>query len=259
MAAVRFVPAGWRPSWAAIVVASVAVGLRLWSARLAGPPLTGAALDVLAILALVMAEASLLRSALAPGGPAGFAGLRWGRAETRLLATWALSLLFLAIIALLVFVAALCAAYAVASAGAGFAAARPATWAAAVDARGRLVLAGVALAGGACWSGRASASPFAPVATVARARVQVLAAWPLARGIAGRLVVWFLILGAAPAAAFIGLDRAVHLAPSAASAALPALAAGFVTAGLWLPLNAGLMTYLYLRRERLLSRAPAED
>jgi hypothetical protein len=255
-AAVRFLPSAWRGSWLALLVAGAAVGLlivahRIWPSL--GPRL-GAL--VFAVATVTMAEASLFRIALARRGAAGLAGLRWGGAETRLLAAWALCAVLLAILFLLFLVTALCVAYAVASAGPGFDASRPATWAPAADPRGKIVLGVLAATGTWLMVWACVRLALAPVATVVRDKVQVLSAWPLTRTLIWPLLAGLVAVGAAPGAAFVWLWRASQSQIDVALAACAALGAGIVLAGLWLPLTVGLTTCLFVWVESASAAGP---
>jgi hypothetical protein len=131
-----------------------------------------------------------------------------------------------------------------------------ATWAGAVEDRGRVVVAVVSLAcaGSLTWA-FARISLAAP-ASVRRGRVQVLSTWPLTKGRVWPMAAAGLVVMAAPTLLIVGLARAGALAgPAAAAVAFAAAAA--VAAGLWLPLNVGLATYLYSRLEFAEGSPPA--
>ena len=204
----------------------------------------------LALLAATAAQGALYRSALAHPG-VGPGGLQWGKVETRLLAVWLLGAIFLFILGLLVFVALLSCAYAVASAGAGFVAADPATWGPAVDARGRWVVGVAATLGAAALIWASLRLRLAPAATVARGRVQVLSAWPMTRAMVAPILAATVLIGLALAAllaalVFLGKTGA---AEGAFIVGAINLAQGLAVAGLWLPLDAGLMTYFFERSD----------
>jgi hypothetical protein len=255
-AAAAFLGPAWRQAWGGMVVASLLFALG-WGFGGLSPhsPWRGAVLLVLAAAA-VAAEGGLYRLALGAGRPGPF-GLQWGAAESRLAATWALSLLFLGVLGLLAFVAVLSLAFAVASAGHGFVVAEPATWARAVDGRGRAVVmaaASLCLAG-MIWAG--ARISLGSAATIARGRIQVLATWPLTRGLVWTIVLGRAILGAAP----IGLAIAILVTTGRTEGATLAarcaagLAAGAAVMGLWLPFSTGFMAYCYERA----TAAPASD
>ena len=245
-AALRFLPTAWSRAWGAIVIAT---GLLAWlfAHRLAAP-LSPWPLEILvpALLAMVVVQGALYRVALGVGRP-GPAGLQWGPPESRLAAVWGLTTVFMAILGMLAFVVLLAFAFAVASAGHGFVVARIATWAAAVDARGRVVVGCVSLfaAVGLTWA--AARVAFASAASVYEGRLQVLASWPLTRGrtlpvIIGRLLIGLGVAGVAAVALGL-LSGAGRTSPVGVWSA--ALAIAVVIGGLWLPLGAGLMAYLY--------------
>nr|MDQ2860998.1 hypothetical protein [Pseudomonadota bacterium] len=83
----------------------------------------------------------------------------------------------------------------------------------------------------------------------ARGRVQVLSAWPITRGRAWPIAAAVVLIGLGPALllAALSLPAPMPAGHSAAIAAAIDLARGLVVAGLWLPLEAGLMAYLYRR------------
>lgn len=246
--AVRFVAMAWREAWAALIAAAATIGAVLTAGSLGAPPASRAAWLGLALLAATVTRGALYRLALARPGM-GPGGLQWGRTEGRLLAVWLLGAVFLFILGLLFFTALIASAYAVASAGAGFVAAEPATWAKAVDGRGRLVLGALGAAGTAALVWAALRLCLAAAASVARGRVQVLSAWPLTRRRAWRLGLALALVGAPPAALLATLffvGKAVASAPPIAAGAV-GFAQGLVIAGLWLPMNVGLMAYLYGR------------
>ena len=230
VAAARFLPVAWRASWAALVLAGVAVALAL-----AGG---GGWWLAMALLALI-ARGGLWRLALGVGQP-GPGGLQWGRIEGWLAAVWALTALFLAILGMLLLVVLLCCAYAAASAGRGFDPAQVVTWASAIDGRGRVLLGVVSAIGGGALTWAALRTSLAEAASVARDRVQVLAAWPLTRG----RTLGLLAANLAIAAPAIG---AVLVRPAGPSSWPWALLAAAAVVGLWLPMNVGLMAYFYRR------------
>jgi hypothetical protein len=249
-AAVRFVAPAWRRAWAALILAGFSIGAVLDAVSWGAAPVWRAAWLGLALLAVVVAQGALYRLALACPG-VGRGGIQWGRVEGRLLAVWALTAIFLFILGLLVFVAVLCSAYAVASAGTGFVAADPPTWAPAVDSRGRLVVGVVAMAGAAALLWAKLRICLASAATVARERVQVLSTWPVTRGMAAPILALIVLASLTPAAvlaALYFLGGRLAGGPPIVSGAVN-FARGMVVAGLWLPMNVGLMTYLYRRAD----------
>ena len=246
--AVRLLALAWREAWAALIAAAATIGAVLTARSLDAAPAWRAAWLGVALLAALIAQGALYRLALARPG-VGPGGLQWRRTETRLLAVWLLTAIFLFILGLLLFTALIASAYAVASAGAGFVAAEPATWAMAVDGRGRLVLGAVGVVGAAALAWAALRLCLASAASVARGRVQVLSAWPLTSRCAWRLGLTLALVGAPPAALLATLffvGNAAAAAPPIAAGAV-GLAQGLVVAGLWLPMNVGLMAYLYRR------------
>ena len=243
-AATRFLPKAWSRTWGALALTAVVLGLSwafgLWSAH---SPWRLLAL-VSAMAAVVMTQGGLYRQALGVGA-AGPAGFQWGRAEFRLGAVWALTAVFLFVMGLLAFIVLLSFAFGIASSGVGFVVASPATWAGAVDHRGRVVMAVVAAVclTGLTWS--ATRVSLAAAATVARARLQVLASWPTTRGVVWPILIAKMIL-AAPSVGFAVL-LLMWGARSSTAPWLVGVAAGAAVAAVWMPLNAGLMAYFYQR------------
>ena len=225
-AAARFWPPAWKTCWAALAlgVAALVLALRF-----------GGATWLIAIPVALVARGGLMRLALGLGRP-GPGGLQVGRLEARLAAVWALTALFLAILAALAFVVLLSAAYAVASAGPGFDSKEVLSWAPAIDARGRIVLAIAAGAAGVGIGWAWARTSLAEAASVARDRIEVLNSWQATVGQGWRLLLAHLVL-AAP------LFAATLVAPAGAWAV--AVAEGAALGGLWLPMTAGLMAYAW--------------
>ncbi len=228
-AAWSFLLPAWRQAWLSLALASALVGVAfsqrsaLWAS--------------LAVLAVLSAAATLLPLAV---GRSQTPNLR-ARAVSvlQLLGVAVLSVLFLFILFLLAFVLVLCFAYAAAASGHGFVGSQIATWAPAVDDRGRVVVTLVALACALGLSWAALRIFLAAPATVARGKVQVLAAWPLTRGKVLSLAASLAGVSGAPAILAISLEAA---RAARGAAPLPfALAEGLVFGGLWLPLILGLM------------------
>lgn len=195
---------------------------------------------LLAVVLALIARGVLWRLALGQGrrGPG---GLQLGAIELRLAAVWLLSAVFLAILALLLFVALLCFAYAVASTGKGFDPAEIATWAPAVDARGRLAMTALAVIGAGALVWAAARISLAEPASLSRGKVQVLSAWPLTRGKLSMILAGNALI-ATPFVAFAipasSLSRGVL-------AGVPSVAAAVLVVGVWLPMNVGLMAYVH--------------
>jgi len=227
-----------------LLVASICLALWL---QLATPAAIGvrAVGFIFPCLASVAATAGICRLALGLGG----GGLRWGVDEWRVLASALLMILLAVVLLMLLLVVVLALAYGVASAGKGFVAGQTATWASAVDGRGRLVVGAVALAGMAAIVWVMVRLFLAPAASVARRRVQVLSVWSLTRGMAWRLAAVMVWVGLTPAALLLAIAAASRLAPHHAVvlAWLAHLAQGLVAAAIWLPLKVGVMTYAYPR------------
>jgi len=246
-AAWRFLARAWARAWASMLTVGALFGA-VWALGLLSPHSAWRPLALLTLAAgAIMVEGGLYRLALGVGrlGPA---GLQWGRAEWRLGAVWGLTAVFLFVLGLLAFAVFLAFGYGVAAAGPGFVASEPATWTAAVDGRGRVVLAGVAALCFAAlvWAG-VRVSLGGP-ATVDVGRVQVLATWPATRRLVAPIVVGRVVLGLGP----IGFASVVLWSQSRWSLSpallwMESLAGGVVVAGLWLPLSVGLMAYLYRR------------
>jgi hypothetical protein len=242
-AALAFLPRAWKRAWLSMVVAVLAMTL----AVALGSGRSSAACTALAVLAVTVECGALWRLSLG-AGRLGFGGLQVGWVEIRLAAATALSFLFMTILGLLAFIVLLAFAYAAAASGHGFVSSDVATWATAVEDRGRAVVLVVAFACMVClvWAfGRIS---LAAPASVGRGRVQVLATWPLTKGRVWPMAAASLLVMAIPTLLILGLARLGVLAgphgvgPASAAAAV-------VAAGLWLPLNVGLVTYLYSRLE----------
>lgn len=225
-AAARFWPAAWRTCWAtlAICVATLILAVRF-----------GGAAWLAAILAALIARSDLTRLALGLGRQ-GRGGARVLWLEARLLSVWILTALFLAILAALTLVALLAAAYAVASAGRGFDPKQALTWAPAIDARGRMILALVAGSGclGIAWAW--ARTSLAETASAAHGRVEVLSSWKATAGMSWRLLFAHALL----AAPLVAATLAAPVGPWAL-----ALAEGATLGGLWLPMTAGLMAYAW--------------
>jgi hypothetical protein len=236
----RLLAGVWRRAWPAAAIACGVVGA--WVHVLAAGAGSGAALLVtgLAGAAGLLWVTGLCRLAIGRGADKG----RWPGDVWRVLASSALQALLAAVLALLLFVVILCLAYAVAAAGRGFSPGDPATWAAAVDARGRWVVGVATLVGtlGLIWvMVRVS---LAPIASVAEGRVRVLSGWPLTRGAAVPIAAAFVVVAVVPAAILTVLARLDP--PNGVWAGWARdLAAGAIVAGLWLPLEVGVMSYFY--------------
>ena len=217
----------------------IAATLTAWLAAIGGERagLPAPVWLALAAAAMLVGRGALWRLALGRQGR-GLGGLQFGRVEARLAAVWALSGLFLAVLILLLFVALLCFAYAAASAGRGFDAARVLSWAPAVDGRGRLLLGIVAGLGGAGMVFAAARISLGEAASIERGRVQVLSTWALARGAVLPILVGQLAIALAPAAALV-------LAPPGGPWRL---LQAVLLAGLWLPMSVGLMAYVFKDR-----------
>ncbi len=254
VAAIRFVAPAWRGASAVLLLTAGAFGGLLTAAGWGEAAAWRGAWLAAALLVATVARGALYRLALGRPG-VGPGGLQWRGAEGGLLAVWLLGAVFLFILGLLAFVALIASAYAVASAGAGFVAADPATWGPAVDGRGRLVVGAVGVVGAAALLWAALRLSLAAAASVARGRVQVLSAWPLTRRYAwtiGLALALALALIAAPLALLLAAlsfaGGALKPAPPIVAAAV-GFAQGLVVAGLWLPMTVGLMAYLYRRAD----------
>ena len=250
-AAIAFLPVAWKRAWLSILLAVLTIVL------VAASGARGAVGGFVAVagLAVTIELGALWRLSLG-AGRLGFGGLQIGWVEVRLAAVTALSVLFMIILGLLAFIVLLAFAYAAAASGHGFVASNVASWAGAVEDRGRVILAVVSLAcaGSLAWAfGRIS---LAAPASVRRGRVQVLSTWPLTKGRVWPMAAAGLVVMGVPTLLVIGLARAGALAgPAVAAVAFAAAAA--VAAGLWLPLNVGLATYLYSRLEFAEGSPPA--
>jgi hypothetical protein len=247
-AAWRFLATAWTRAWAAMLIAAGALAapwaLGLWSLR---SPWRLIALAGVAA-AVAMAEGALYRTALGKGS-AGPGGVQWSRPEWRLGAVWGLSVAFLFVLGLLVFVVVLATAFGVASSGHGFVLALPATWGGAIEGPGRLVLGLVAALclAGLVWA--ATRIALGAAASIDKDKVQLLATWPATRRLVAPILLGRLALGVIPIGfawiAFWAVSRFAQPPPAVLWTAC--LTAGLAVAGLWLPLSVGLMAYLYRR------------
>lgn len=226
-AAAAFALRAWRSCWAALALGALAAGAALYGVGVAWAA---------AIALGLIARGGLWRLALAHGRP-GLGGLQGGMVELRLLSTALLASVFLATLALLLITALLCLTFALATTGPGFDVSRPESWAGAIPPAGRVVLTAAIAACGLGLIFAAARISLAEPAGVARSRVQLLAAWPLTRGRALPIIVGNLILAVPPLAA-------VALYWTQLRAVAPACLA-VIGVGLWLPLQVGLMTYLF--------------
>ena len=236
-AALKFAPAAWRRAWWVLVPVCLT-----WA--LAMSPDRGRAWTALAVTFTLVGSAELYRIAT-PG-----IAITLAAVVGRLAIVWLLTLAFFAVLASLLFVVFLSSAYAVASAGTGFDATNVRTWAQAVDDRGRVVLAVIAAIGLSLLSWAMTRVALAPAATVASGRVQVLSAWPLTRRIGWSLLGARLTISAPAAGVAVLATRAPRVsgAAMAPGAWMLGALAGLIIGGLWLPLNTGLMAYIYRRR-----------
>jgi hypothetical protein len=227
VASVRFVPPAWKQCWAALALTALALWAALAGAAIAWP---------LALALALIARGGLWRMAL-DRGEAGPGGLQVGPVEARLLATWLLAMLFLAILALLLTTALLCLTFAVATAGRGFRIDEPASWAGAIRPGGRIVQSFAILAAGIGLVFAAARISLAEPAGVVGGKVQLLAAWPLTRGHALPIAIGNLAVAIAPVAAGAWcLTGARVVAPLVLAA---------IGAWLWLPMQVGLMAYFF--------------
>jgi hypothetical protein len=216
-------------------------------------PARGPGWLTLALGLAVLTSAELYRMASADGGRGSRKAM-----VARLSMSWLLGLVFLFVLGLLLFVILLVSAYAVASAGPGFRSSEVVTWAPAIEhGKGRVALACVSLAGFAALGWAMTRASLGPAATVARGRVLLLATWPLTRGLGWRLLLARLVLAAPVALLAMLAIRAADATPGHLWGWLLPLSAGLVLSGIWLPLNVGLMTYIFERRAPGLLEPPA--
>ncbi len=187
---------------------------------------------------------------MASKGRVGPGGLQFGAVEGRLALVWVLSALFLFVLGLLFFVVILGFAYAAASAGRGFVASQIATWAPAVDSRGRIMVSAVGIFAAALLIWAYIRISLAGAATTFGGRPMVLESWPLTRGRVLAILVTNAAIFAGPAAFLLLRDRLLMNGMASEAAWAGALAA-MVLCGLWLPMSVGLMAYFYERRARL--------
>ena len=162
----------------------------------------------------------------------------------RLACSWFLLALFMFVLGLLFFVVILCTLYAVASAGSGFDPSQIATWASAVDHRGRGVASTVFVVGLAALGWAAMRVWLASTATVAEDRVAMLSTWPYTRGQVIAATATRLIL-TIPAAAVLFFFSRMHLVPTVVSdlTIVPA-----VIFAIWFPPQVGAAAEFYRRR-----------
>jgi len=234
-AAWRFLVPAWRRAGPYLLFSGLELGLVLARSRAMWISLA------LAVLMILAASASLLPLAM---GDTESPSLRNQTAMVlRLLGVAALNFLFLFILFLLVFVLVLCFAYAAAASGHGFVSSEIATWAPAVDRRGRWVVSLVAVVCALAWIWAAMRVSLAAPATVAKGKVLMIATWPLTRGRAWAIALAQGLTLAAPAAliALLVAARRAGVEP----AMVLWLAEGLVIAGLGLPLTIGLMGRIY--------------
>ena len=239
----RFIAPAWRRAWAVLLLVMTLTVVDLAFPRLSGGPLWSG----LAWIAVLLARGALWR--VTSKGRVGPGGLQLGAVEGRLALVWALSAVFLFVLGLLFFVVILGFAYAAASAGSGFVASQIATWAPAVDSRGRIMVSVVGnfAAGLLTWAYiRIS---LAGAATAFEGRLMVLESWPLTRGRVLKILVTNAAIVALPAALLALRDRLLLTGMASQGAWTGALAAT-VLCGLWLPMSVGLMAYFYERRAR---------
>jgi hypothetical protein len=236
-AAWRFLVPAWRRAWASLLCASAFLSLAFGSRSLVGLWL------LLGVLMTLIASGRLWPAAMGQIEPPRGWDLLIRVRELRLLAVAGLSFLFLFVLFLLVFVVLLCFAYAAAASGHGFVSSEIATWAPAVDSRGRWVVSLVAIVCALGWTWAAMRVSLAAPATVEKGRVLMIATWPLTRGHAWAIALAQVVTLIVPAG-LTALLIAAHPARGAAPLGL-ALARGFVLAGLWLPLTIGLMGRIY--------------
>lgn len=239
--AVRVIAPAWRHCWAVLILAAcLTVACFIAPSR----PQT-MWWPILACFAVLLAKGALWR--LASGRLVRRGGLQLGGVEARLTLVWGLSALFLFVLGLLFFVVILGFAYAAASAGHGFVASQVATWASAVDSRGRLLVSAVALFLTALLVWAATRISLAEAATVFEGRLMVLESWPLTRGRVLPIVLTNLALAIVPAA-LLDIRHRLLLAGLSVLAQWAGLVAGLVLGGLWLPMSVGLMAYFHERR-----------
>ena len=165
----------------------------------------------------------------------------------RLVASWLLAGLFLVVVLLLFFVVLISSLYAVASAGSGFNPKDVSTWAASVDARGRVVASVVFLIGLAGVGWCVMRVWLASATTVLEDRIAMLSTWPFTRNRVLPMALTRILLSL-PAAlalflltltlAFGGRSRPAFLAPSC----------GWVLILAWLPMQIGAEVEFYRRR-----------
>ncbi len=221
-----------------MILAGAALALMAWSNDHGAGGGSRIALAVTLAALFLAAKGALLRLATGVGRP-GRGGLQWGRTEARLLAVWALTALFLGVLALLFFVIVLCFAYAAASAGHGFVASDISTWAPAVERGGRWLVTAVGLGAAGLLVWAALRVSLAAPATVASGRVRMLETWPLTRGRVLALAAAFTLVGAPPLAL---ASLCLRLARAGQAGGIPLYGvAGALVAGLWLPMTLGLM------------------
>lgn len=173
---------------------------------------------------------------------------RYARSR-RLLSAWALFCVFMGVVGLLFFVVLLCTLYAVASAGSSFDPKQVSTWAASIDARGRLVASAVFILGLLAMGWVAMRVWLASAATITENRIAMLSTWVYTRGRVVSMAITRALL-TLPAALLILLffvllpkyDRS----RGAGLVALLSLAPIFAFA--WIPMQVGAAAEFYRRR-----------
>lgn len=233
--ALHVLAASWRRAWGALAPAVFLAAI----AHILRAETLDWLIGVGAVLWAAQAEAACYRLALGLPAPA-LAGSRVTRDVPRLIVAGVLEVILLAIITALMLTVVGGVAFGVASTGKGFLAAEPVTWLPAMGPTGRTISGAVALVGlaGVIWL-RLRLS-FTAVATVDRQKVQVLSAWPLTRGRVLATLAALVVCGLPTFAVGWGL-RVAGVSGTPEGVFALALAA----IGVSLPLQAGLMTYLY--------------
>lgn len=191
-----------------LLIAAIAAATGLYLIRSEGLSVAPAVGFPLVAVGVLTAQAIHLRRAL----PEARGHSLW-RTVSRLSGVWVLSAVFLAIIAALAMLAVIGIAYGVAWSGPGFVSGDPATWAPAATKPGRAVLGVTALAAAASFAWVAARISLAPTATVAQAKVQVLATWPLSRRRVGQIILAHLVSAALPLATIVVLAHFAQALP----------------------------------------------
>ena len=247
-AALRFVPRAWAQPWfLGLLIGAVVVGLGVIALNI-GPPWSSplVALGMFGFLPLLQGP---LYAVALPDVPK-LSPAQWIGRYVRLVTVSGLTLVFMAVPILLLFVVGLGASYGMAYASPGFDPADVSTWTASGP-----VLAGAAFVvvlGAVALTWLAARVALGPAESVVQGRVLLLSTWPLTRGRGWKIMVtrWIFtapVLILVGAVAF-GARGAFH---GAGAAQIISLLSTLAVVGLRMPLNVGLLSYFHRHRAPL--------